>query len=479
MNKRNLILSVLLLCVSFCFGQIWDFAEPNKNGDIIYYRIFSFAGEEVAQPVNMGFQTEERYYVDTLFLPDSVRHNGVTYFIQYTGVLSGNGVGSEFPLIFGSTKASPKVAYIPSTIKLRPNDDPVYKFQILAIDPSRLDFGYYVDSSHPTLASEDGVLFTKDKDTLVLFPIPRRGTYNVPRNVKYLSAYSFTGTGLDTLNLADDIDIRVSYDFLEQARYMKSFRYPNSITRLEEGVGVRGGVLEEVIFGSGLTYIGGDGYLDGVIKRIYCLAVNPPTCLQGGSFYQNKTLFVPRKSISLYKQANVWKNFPLIEPIEPPVVAGVNEAEISWVTNAEASSYTLTIYLDEAQTKRLVTLSFDDRGYLTKMDFNPDVFKAPHRMPQEVNQLQEEDYPEFNKYLTFTVTGLTAHTKYYFVRQTLNAMSEVIDEETGSFETLPDGAPTGINPLLFEPSPQKTFENGMLRIRKNDNTYNVNGAKID
>ena len=260
---------------------------------------------------------------------------------------------------------------------------------------------------------------------------------------------------------------------------MKSFRYPNSITRLEEGVGVRGGVLEEVIFGSGLTYIGGDGYLDGVIKRIYCLAVNPPTCLQGGSFYQNKTLFVPRKSISLYKQANVWKNFPLIEPIEPPVVAGVNEAEISWVTNAEASSYTLTIYLDEAQTKRLVTLSFDDRGYLTKMDFNPDVFKAPHRMPQEVNQLQEEDYPEFNKYLTFTVTGLTAHTKYYFVRQTLNAMSEVIDEETGSFETLPDGAPTGINPLLFEPSPQKTFENGMLRIRKNDNTYNVNGAKID
>ena len=55
----------------------------------------------------------------------------------------------------------------------------------------------------------------------------------------------------------------------------------------------------------------------------------------------------------------------------------------------------------------------------------------------------------------------------------------VIDEETGSFETLPDGAPTGVNPLLFEPQPQKTFENGMLRIRKNGNTYNVNGTKVD
>ena len=58
-------------------------------------------------------------------------------------------------------------------------------------------------------------------------------------------------------------------------------------------------------------------------------------------------------------------------------------------------------------------------------------------------------------------------------------MSEVIDEETGTFETLPDGAPTGINPLLFEPQPQKTFENGMLRIRKNGNTYNVNGTKVE
>ena len=37
----------------------------------------------------------------------------------------------------------------------------------------------------------------------------------------------------------------------------------------------------------------------------------------------------------------------------------------------------------------------------------------------------------------------------------------------------------GDNPLLFGPQPQKTFENGMLLIRKNGNTYNVNGTKVE
>lgn len=36
----------------------------------------------------------------------------------------------------------------------------------------------------------------------------------------------------------------------------------------------------------------------------------------------------------------------------------------------------------------------------------------------------------------------------------------------------------GVNPMLLE-QPQKTFENGMLRIRKNGNTYNVNGTKVE
>lgn len=36
-----------------------------------------------------------------------------------------------------------------------------------------------------------------------------------------------------------------------------------------------------------------------------------------------------------------------------------------------------------------------------------------------------------------------------------------------------------VNPLLLEPLPRKTYENGMLLIHKNGNKYNVNGAKVE
>ena len=476
MKYKYILILLLCTCTYSARGDDFDFAEPNIDGDTIYYKK---AYGSTVRTVNMSFQPCERYDVDTFHLPVNVKHNGIQYTVDYTGGITEDGRNAY--IFLEATKANPTVIFIPSCFPM-PSENNIFAKFLLFPAESQVshDLEYAVDPSHPHLSSEDGIIFSKDKDTLVLFPITRKGTYNVPSYVKYLSSYSFLGTRLDTLNLADNVDIRVAYAFLEQAQSIKSFRYPNSVTRLEEGSGISGGHLEEITFGSGLTYLGRNGINSQNIKYVYCLAVNPPQSYEVNLDYnKDRTLFVPCKSIGLYKQARGWKEFNKIEPIEPPVVARVNEAEISWVTNAEASSYTLTIYLDEAQTKRLVTLSFDDRGYLTKMDFNPDVFKGPHRMPQEVKQLQEEDYPEFNKYLTFTVTGLTAHTKYYFVRQTLNAMSEVIDEEIGSFETLPDGAPTGIDPLLFEPQPQKTFENGMLRIRKNGNTYNVNGTKVD
>ena len=177
-----------------------------------------------------------------------------------------------------------------------------------------------------------------------------------------------------------------------------------------------------------------------------------------------------------------WNKFYAIEPIEPPVVAGVNTAEISWVTNAEAYSYTLTLYLDEEQTRRLMTLTFDEKGYLTNMDINFDVINMSGSMPIRVKQVPEkyaeEDTSEFNSYLSFTVTGLSAKTEYYYVRKTYNAIGEVIDEETGSFETQ-SNEPTGLNGCeSITPAPQKFIENGQMLIRSGNATYNVQGSNI-
>ena len=61
----------------------------------------------------------------------------------------------------------------------------------------------------------------------------------------------------------------------------------------------------------------------------------------------------------------------------------------------------------------------------------------------EVNDEDNGSERRFAEYYSFTIRSLTPDRQYYFVRQSL-AGDEVIDEEQGSFETLPD-TETGLN----------------------------------
>ncbi|MBQ7192695.1 MAG: hypothetical protein IJS00_07515 [Paludibacteraceae bacterium] len=179
------------------------------------------------------------------------------------------------------------------------------------------------------------------------------------------------------------------------------------------------------------------------------------------------TLFVPRKSIGLYRQARGWNSFFAIEPIEPPIVAGLNDATITWVTNANVSYYTLTLYLDESKTIRLLTLTFDNRGYLQNMDINPDAYSSPYSAPQRsINTLDddEEDINGYQSSMNFTKTGLRQGTTYYFVRQTHNALNEVIDEESGLF-TMLSGTTTDIDDAMIKRRDDSVFSSQSLLMK--------------
>ena len=66
------------------------------------------------------------------------------------------------------------------------------------------------------------------------------------------------------------------------------------------------------------------------ITRVTCLAATPPSC--GSDFtdavYANATLYVPMRSLELYRNAEVWSNFQHIEGIdtgdEPATLGDVN-----------------------------------------------------------------------------------------------------------------------------------------------------------
>lgn len=213
-----------------------------------------------------------------------------------------------------------------------------------------------------------------------------------------------------------------------------------------------------------------------VLKKVTCRAVTPPaTGFNNFDNTERMALHVPRNSIKLYHQARGWKNFYTIEPIEPPVIAGIDTAEISWVSNAEATSYTLTIYTDEARTQRFMSLTFDANGHLTHIDLNSG--HMPARMPALYHEDGEEE-KRFAEYYSFTISGLSPETKYYYTRQSMKG-TEVIDEETGSFETLSE-APEGTDEIGSEGgrTTRKIMEDGQVLIKRGKTTYTLQGTKM-
>ncbi len=312
-----------------------------------------------------------------------------------------------------------------------------------------------------------------DGDTLLLFPSGRLGTFKVPETVNILGSNSFNFTALDSLNIGENI-VDIGEGILLMALNMRSFRYPNSIKRVERRHQIWGYNLDEVIYGSETEYVYGNEVVSKYLSRIVCLATTPPEVGLGhikGSDTLN--LYVPRNSIELYKCANEWNHFLSIRPIEPPIVTGVNNAEVSWVQNFSATGYVWTLYLDEAHTQRFMSLTFDENGHLTSIDFGTS--PAPRHAPALYNGDGDEE-TRFAEYYSFTISGLTAGTKYYYTRQSLNG-TEVIDEEFGSFETL---SSTNLDEIEHSASlnSHKVIENGQIYILHENEKYSLDGACV-
>lgn len=462
---KRIVLIFCVLCTCYAGAKAWDFVALNEFGDSIYYLI---NGDSTSVSVTYkgkdGNDKSTIYDADTLRIPDTVVWNNKRF-----------AVNSIIPQAFWVS--SIKVLCLPKSIQ------PAYNFDVFALTLVCDSLNeVIIDEDNPLIASAEGVVYSKDMASLLFFPTNKRGFYEVPSTTKTIDNLAFFLSSVDSIFIPNSVE-RIWPMSFSAVKNLRTLRFPNSITHLD-GIDLYGLKLEEFIFGSGLQYIGGYNFgnvAGTALKRIVCLAVTPPqTTITQVYGSDSITLFVPRKSISQYKQAQGWNLFPNIAPVEPPVVSGVNSAEISWVTNAEASSYSLTLYLDAEHMCRLLTLTFDDRGYLMNMDINPDAYSQPQSMQRHVRQLAEQQEGEdFNSYFSFTVTGLRAGSDYYFVRRTYNAFDEVIDEEQGAFVTLPDTG-TGMeqHPSMEVPAASnKLIRDGQLQIRCQDKTYSVQGVE--
>ncbi len=97
------------------------------------------------------------------------------------------------------------------------------------------------------------------------------------------------------------------------------------------------------------------------------------------------------------------------------------KAEFTWPSITGVASYSLVIWADEAQGKKVCTFTFNANGQLTNIDFTQSV------QPQGSASLEG---------LNFTVTGLKPGTTYGYTLDAKDAEDDVIETKHGTFTTM-------------------------------------------
>ena len=482
-NRLSVYIASILL---FLFGGVCLYADeifyvPNENGCMIAYmkltdntvRIIAEPGKAIWKGDNQG-DNYAQCKCDTLSLPSIISHNGKDYTVTEIDYDAFYHVSTIKKVIIPASVNTLCGIGFPPFFSYHANP-----FMFSSIEEIE------IDDKNPNYVSYKGLVFSKNMRVFHSCPpCYKKDTLTLPEGLQHLGPFSLSNlTHVKTIVLPLTLKYVHNVAFYD-SESVQHIVFQDSVKSITQNNFAHFPNLSDVTFGAMLDTI----MLNELFWQPMTMHIRTKNVPYSGfsipESYKNdvpnqkenmdaSVLYVPRSSITLYNQAPGWRLFGKILPIEPPIVSGVNEAEVSWVQNFSATGYVWTLYLDEAQTQPYLQLTFDKDGHLTNIDLNRP--NAPQLPAEEGDKQEDKRYAE---YYSFTITGLDANTKYYYTRQSL-AGEKVIDEETGSFETLPDGAPTGINPLLFEPSPQKTFENGRLIINHNGNKYNVSGAKAE
>lgn len=171
----------------------------------------------------------------------------------------------------------------------------------------------FVDKNNENYSSKDGILFDKNQTKLIFYPPAKKDVkYIIPESVTSLEGHSFAG------NI-----------------FIKSLELGKDVDNLEYGALFCGDNLKEIVV----------------------LNSTPPNAgdISTSEIYSASTLYVPKESLDDYKNANGWKEFKNIVPIE---TSGIADAFVDSDVKIESGDGTITVSGAEGGVCRI----FDLRG---------------------------------------------------------------------------------------------------------------------
>ena len=148
---------------------------------------------------------------------------------------------------------------------------------------------FIVSKQNPKYLAIDGVLFDKNKTTLILFPEAKSAdSYMVPNGVTSIGEYAFSDCRrLTSITISNSV-ISIREAAFAECLYLTSITLGNSVASIERSAFEACSELTE----------------------IYSKNPIPPT-IELNSFENQTTckLYVPKGSLQAYKEATVWKDF--------------------------------------------------------------------------------------------------------------------------------------------------------------------------
>ena len=120
--------------------------------------------------------------------------------------------------------------------------------------------GFIVHCDNPVYASENGVLFNKNKSELIAYPKARRGDYVIPGSVSEIGVFAFSDcTGLMSVMIPDSVKEISDYAF-NGCTGLTSFTIPESVEKIDDYAFYNCSGLTSITIPASVTKIGERDY---------------------------------------------------------------------------------------------------------------------------------------------------------------------------------------------------------------------------
>lgn len=214
--------------------------------------------------------------------------------------------------------------------------------------------GYFLVDENPRYSSLDGVLYSRDKTTLIQCPVSKIGHFEIPESVIKIGKASFCWCSKLT-----------------------SVSLPSQLTRIEELAFDGCDGLSSITFPEAVNYVGGLAlYNCSNLKSLYLKNSEPPTLtyLLAQKVYKFN-LFVPFGSKIKYQSHDFWKEYDIFEV--PGIIVSTLNTSLSDTANSKTTVIVFSnidwsaqvtgswISLDKAQGINIDTITIVAEANLT------------------------------------------------------------------------------------------------------------------